>query len=573
MTAADLPANVLQPDEAEGLGPWNPGVKSWIPRRLAPLTTLYRPENVCAGLERVAELQDITGLEPWELVLFRPGRLALHELLIRVTGELSVPDGARYEDLGINFRAMVGVILERDVQPRMAELTAAYEDARRRLKSAIDAELKLFSRDDHRADAWEDKGRSGDGAEAAACAALARVVRALYCRHGHAWGTTELIGNLALDLASNTYGSDEIGRLIGPLVRAAAEREGYRLLPPQAEPMVLNTKGPSASGKSTLRPLQRVMARRLNVDWRDFALISTDIWRKQLLDYSSLGPDFRYGAMLTSDELAIVDRKFDRYMERKAAQGRTPHMLLDRFRFGDFAPAFEKPGQLLSRFGRCVHFFFMLVPPEALVERAWTRALEVGRYKAVDDTLAHSVEAYGGIPRLFLSWVTQNERPVFYEFLDNSVRKGALPRTAAFGSNGRMFVLDVATLLDVRRFRRVNVDAGGPWDLYARVASGDLAPERNADFLVECVRKLDEVVFADRSSGRVWLCMRRGAPAWGDAAEMARAAADPVVRAALAAIGPDLLQRTWTEPGTHQINDLMTPAERVRSLGAWGEAA
>ena len=42
---------------------------------------------------------------------FRPERLAVHELLIRVTADVSVPDGPNYEDLGINFREITETIL------------------------------------------------------------------------------------------------------------------------------------------------------------------------------------------------------------------------------------------------------------------------------------------------------------------------------------------------------------------------------------------------------------------------------------------------------------------------------
>ena len=43
-------------------------------------------------------------------------------------------------------------------------------------------------------------------------------------------------------------------------------------------------------GKSTMRPLQRILAGKLNFPWEELALISPDIWRKFLLDYGSLGP-------------------------------------------------------------------------------------------------------------------------------------------------------------------------------------------------------------------------------------------------------------------------------------------
>src|SRR4029453_8228584 len=102
--------------------------------------------------------------------------------------------------------------------------------------------------------------------------------------------------------AWTAFGSQEIGRLIEPALRTAAATESYRLLPPQERPVVMNTKGPSASGKSTLRPLQRTLAGDIGVSWSDFAVISPDIWRKQLLDYADLGPHYKYGGALTADE-------------------------------------------------------------------------------------------------------------------------------------------------------------------------------------------------------------------------------------------------------------------------------
>ncbi len=162
----------------------------------------------------------------------------------------------------------------------------------------------------------------------------------------------------------------------------------------------MNTKGASASGKSTLRPRQRELAGDIGVRWSEFALISPDIWRKQLLDYATLGPAYKYGGAFTGEELQIVDKKLDRYMARKAERGEMTHLLIDRFRFDSFAPDSDEAGSnLLTRFGHDVYLFFMITPPESLVERAWKRGLEIGRYKAVDDTLAHGIEAYAGMPR------------------------------------------------------------------------------------------------------------------------------------------------------------------------------
>src|SRR5260370_10074053 len=98
-------------------------------------------------------------------------------------------------------------------------------------------------------------------------------------------------------------------------------------------------------------------------------------------------------------------------MARKHRRGDMTHLLIDRFRFDSFATNSDEAGSnLLTRFGHTVYLFFMITPPELLVERAWKRGLQVGRYKAVDDTLAHSVEAYAGLPALFFTWVRRTDK-------------------------------------------------------------------------------------------------------------------------------------------------------------------
>ncbi len=126
---------------AAAFGPWNPGLQSRIPHALAHLATIFRPDNVFTPFDQVRELSDLTGLDPVELVVFRPQRLALHEILVRVMADFSVPDGSRIEDLGINFRAIVSTILTQHVEPRMHVVTAAYEEAKSAVTARIDAEL------------------------------------------------------------------------------------------------------------------------------------------------------------------------------------------------------------------------------------------------------------------------------------------------------------------------------------------------------------------------------------------------------------------------------------------------
>jgi hypothetical protein len=399
--------------------------------------------------------------------------------------------------------------------------------------------------------------------------ALAKVISALLVRHGRVWGGRELVASLAADLVCNDLGGDMIGHLVGPWLIEAAKAEGYALLPRQDLPVVMNTKGASASGKSTLRPLQKALAGDVGVRWSDFALISPDIWRKQLLDYGTLGDAYKYGGAFTGEELQIVDQKLDRYMARKAERGDMSHLLIDRFRFDSFAPDSAEAGSnLLTRFGRVVYLFFMITPPESLVERAWKRGLDVGRYKAVDDTLAHGVQAYSGMPQLFFTWIQRTDKLVHFEFLDNSVELGDPPRTVAFGWNDTLNVLDVKCLLDVERYRRVDIDASGPESLYRNPKL--LAAELNAAFLKACVDRFRDVNFAMQSTGLVYARLTRGTPVWVCRSLLEQACADSDTRAGLlAAVAAifDVAQTASHEPT--RLRDMLD-AGRIHTLGSWG---
>ena len=537
-------------------GPWNPGIHSQVPREFRYLCTLFRPENSFTSAAAATELRQLTGLPLCDLAVLRPQRLVLHELMIRVMADYAVPTGERIGDLGINFREMTNRLFHRHIEPQMESIAAEYAAVRRGLMTQISAAITgmtaprikprsgWFKRQavpatvsvepwgpqqiaecEHQAAAGDDPLRR------AAYRSLARVMAALFTTNGGAWGTPELIGSLAADMACNTHGSDAVGRKIEPMIRAGATAEGYALLPRQERPVIINTKGPSASGKSSLRPLQRKMAGDIGVRWADFALISPDIFRKQLLDYDSLGSAYKYAGAFTSEELQMVDQKLDRYMARKQARAEMAHLLIDRFRFDSFAPDSDEAGSnLLTRFGDSVYLFFVITPPQQLVERAWMRGLEFGRYKAVDDTLAHSVEAYAGMPNVFFTWVQRADKRIRIEFLDNSVPFGQLPKTVAFGDNYTLNVLDVDKLLDIERFGRVNVDATSPAELYPDRRL--LSPEHNLRFLKRCIQAFREVNFADQKTGRIYLRVRNGVAVLGNTLE------NPVLSMAVASGTP-----------------------------------
>jgi hypothetical protein len=284
-----------------------------------------------------------------------------------------------------------------------------------------------------------------------------------------------------------------------------------------------------------------------------------------------LGDAYKYGGPFTGEELHIVDLKLDRYMARKAERGEMPHLLIDRFRFDSFAPDSSEAGSnLLTRFGREIYLFFMITPPESLVERAWNRGLEFGRYKSVDDTLAHGIHAYAGMPQLLFTWIQRTDKRVHFEFLDNSVRLGEQPRTVAFGWNDTLNVLDVKCLLDIERYRRVNIDAGSPEVLYGNTQL--LAPERNTGFFRECVGRFREVNFATQAAGCVYARLVGGKPVAVDRQMLAQACTDPDTRAGLMAAAPAIFDAApLALPSPAHLRE-MIDAARIHTLGAWGRA-
>ena len=488
---------------------WNPGLESTIPAELRPLSTFLRPENVLTGAAEAREIHGLTGLPEPDFVVFRASRLALHEVLVRMTAEISIPDSDRIEQLGINFREMTGRVMAR-LAPRIPAWDAIQAKCRKEALAVIAPRLDKLASEAAATEAarWRDASQ-GSPTERIAMRALGRVVSSILVRHGRLWGPREVIAQVAAGMAANECASLAIGEALEKPFFEAVKAEGFRVLPPQREPIVMNTKGASASGKTTIRPLQRRLAKEIGADWADFALVSPDIWRKQLLDYGSLGDAYKYAGPFTGEELRIVDQKLDAYMEKKAQAGRMTHLLIDRFRFDSFAPHSDEAGSnLLTRFGRTVYLFFMITSPASLVQRAWNRGLEVGRYKAVDDTLAHAVEAYTGMPGLFFTWAQRPDKRVHFEFLDNEVPAGQRPVTVAYGWNRDITILDEKPLIDVERFRHIDVNARSPEALFAKNGAGDA--NRDSAFIRECVKRFDRVRFADPAQGRIHREIVRG---------------------------------------------------------------
>ena len=559
---------------------WNPEIRSTLPAEYLPLSTMFRPENVFTSIETANELSGFTGLPVQQLICFRPERLVVHELLIRVSADIFVSDGSKYEDLGVNFRAVVAQILNVYIEPEIEQIKARFEHLREECDAMIRAQLeselftpvarnaprksgfslaRLFGtkpakvksvaresteqRHQRLLSGWQQQAKSNtDDLSAAVFAALSQIANALIIKHGRIIGDIELLSSLASAMVCNQHGSKIIGEMIVPCIRQAIEKEAYRSLPAQAEPVVINVKGASASGKSTMRPLQQKHIEKLGLSWQDFALISPDIWRKYLLDYDSLGGARKYAGTLAGDEIPIIDKKLDLYIGKKSAAGEISHLLIDRFRFDSFAPGqdSEQGSNLLTRFGHTIYLLFIVTPPPATVERAWLRGQQVGRYKAVDDLLHHNVEAFTGIPVLLFTWALRRDKTVYYEFLDNSVAHRQTPKTIAFGLNEEMYIVDFKCMLDIVRYTRINIEAINPEDVYP--SAEKMRAEANTAFVVDCAQKIPRINFVERSSGLVYACMESGRMQWVDREQLQSVIADDETRAGLLAMAPRLLQ-------------------------------
>lgn len=590
-----MPTDAAQDSPGSGgFHAWSPGIEPSLPRSVRPLATVFRRENVEQSFREIEELADFSGLPAVQLALFRPERLVVHEVMVRVMADLCVPIGSVYADHGVNFRAIVARILHEGIDAHLPDIAARVSALRAEADVLLDGEIAALLDDPApqrtpgrrwffgsrepapRVDAATPEERQAralrrlsehqdgdDSLEGAVREALHAVVASVSARQGVLIRDRALLRRLAGILVSNGAGSRRVGQAIEPLIESVVAQAGYRRLTPQPRPVVMNVKGASASGKSTIRPYQRRLAERIGADWSDFAVITPDVWRKFLLDYDSLGEARRYAGPLTGHEIEIVDAKLDRYMARKAADGRMSHLLIDRFRFDSFAlePRAGGASQLLTRFGDRIYLQFMVTPPEATVERAWKRGEQFGRYKAVEDLLAHNVEAFGGMPRLFFLWALRRDKTVFFEFLDNSVKEGCTPQTIAFGTNDAMTILEPRALIDIDCYRKIDIHARSPAEVYAAV---DRTTEYNAGFLRACLKRLASVRFAERETGRVYARFDGAKLTTVDRAVLARINEDAATRGALLAVGLP-----------HDGGEAVTTSETLRptdtsTLGAWG---
>lgn len=550
---------------------WNPGIGTGIPAEFRLLETIHCPGCVFGDPDQVGEFASLTGLPQEELAAFRPTRLVLHELILRITADIAVAEGEAEEDFGRNFRRIAGKVMDDYIAPRLDAIVRDFEAMQghaealvrkiivetlfapppsaparrfpfglwRKAKPAIDNESP--AEHDHRViSGYKAAGLlATDMLERSVYRGLYRVLGAIAGKRGGVGPDRDLLVAMVTRHVCNNHGSRLVGQAIAPLVDAAIDKEGYARAIDREAPVLISLKGASAAGKSSLRPMLKKLMRENGIEPDGYATISPDIWRRMLIDYDSLGPAYKYAGHFTSRELMVIDGKLDRYIREKAGRAQAiPHLLVDRFRFDSFSG--EQVARVLhdtyAKYVATMYMYFVVTPPEETVERGWQRALERGRYKAVEDFLGHCVEAYAGMPKLLFKWLAYRDFDYRYFFLDNRVPKGTFPKPIALGNRLEMTIHDPVPFIDIRRYERINVHARSRAEVYPRGDTLDIASD--SSFLKECIRRIDTVTFVDGEGSRAYLRARQGRFEVLDASTLTNVLRDDRIAAIIREIAP-----------------------------------
>jgi len=555
---------------------WNPGIESEIPPEYRLLETIYDSKNVSSNIDAIGQLAKETGLSPEELVVFRPDRLALHELIVRVTADIVVLEGEHEEDLGIRFRSIASRIMDAYLVPHLSAFDLTFQTLYQQARIMVDRELaqtlfasrqnqekskpsllsQLFApakkqprnlettqeRQLRVISSFKDRGLSTDDSfESAVYRSLYRVLGSIVSTRGYLGKDKDMLVELITTHICSRYGSRLIGEQVDTWVKQGVKDEGYSLIPDAQNPILISLKGSSAAGKSSLRPMLRQMMHELGIDKDGYGTISPDIWRRLLLDYDSLGEAYKYAGRLTSYEVIIIDAKLDHYIRGKAQHRKsTPHLVVDRFRFDSFAS--EKITRILhstyASYVDTMYMYFVVTPPEDTVERGWERGQVRGRYKSVEDFLGHCIEAYAGMPKLLFKWLANNRPRFVFEFLDNSVAKGNYPTMIARGTQGHMDIFDPIAFINIERYQKINVMARSADMVYPELQVLEVA--KNIGFLQKCIRKIENIRFLDLNSDKVYVTVTSGKYQVTDVELFAVRLLDPDMSSIFLQLAPDI---------------------------------
>ena len=522
---------------------WNPGLSANLPRELSSLETIFQTPNVYTRYDEVQEIAKLTGLKPEHLVGFTSWRLVMHELIVRVSANIHIPEAEHEEDFGINFRRITNDILYQHIAPLYASIEADFQSLSAAIKVEVDRLLaeevmlepkaapivkkgfwpwgkKQVTKQAHLS-SEEIQFKAINQLKTTGLAHTDPLIRAVYKSSyqilGSVASTRGLIGNdrafmsrIICRHALNNYGSFMVGKLIEPAIDSAVSSNAYQLLKRVDKPVIISLKGASAAGKSTLRPLlQKTMGQR-GIESSLYGIISPDIWRRQLLNYESLGANYKYSGRFTSNEVNIIDAKLDRYIRRTGQQNRSiPNILVDRFRFDSFST--EQVQKVLhgtyAKYAHIMYMYFVITPPEDTVERGWIRGQQRGRYKSVEDFLGHSVEAYQGIPKLIFKWLAHTSPRYEFTFFDNSVPKGQFPLTSVTGNQKGIQVFDPMVFVNIERYQKINIYARNLEEVYPSAELMSVA--NNMSFFNQCLKRFPMASFSLTKGSEPYLIVRQ----------------------------------------------------------------
>jgi hypothetical protein len=142
------------------------------------------------------------------------------------------------------------------------------------------------------------------------------------------------------------------------------------------------------------------------------------------------------------------------------------------------------------------------------------------------------------MPKLLFKWTSNRTPRYFFEFLDNSVPKGTYPTLIARGTQGKMQIFQLHSLIDIDRYQRINVLATRPEQVAA--PAQQLRVANNLGFLRQCIKRFALIEFIDRTSERCFLAIRRGSFEICDAQLFQQNLADDTLREAVQLLAPDL---------------------------------
>ena len=521
---------------------WNPGLSTNLPLDLGRLETIFQAPNVYTDYEEVQEIAALTGLKPQHLVGFTSWRLVMHELIVRVGANIHIPEAELEEDLGINFRRITNDILHQHIAPLYPTIEIQFQHLSDCVKLEVDRVLteeimihtppvviKKSVWPWHKKNPTEQPHLSSAEIQFKAINTLKTtglahknpLIKAVYKSSyqilGSIAATRGLIGNDAIFMSRiicrhtlNNYGSYMVGKWIEPAIGTAVIANQYQLLKGVEKPVIISLKGASAAGKSTIRPLLKETMKQRGIESSLYGIISPDIWRRQLLDYESLGPHYKYSGRFTSNEVNIIDGKLDRYIRRVSQQNKSiPNILVDRFRFDSFST--QQIQKVLhgtyAKYAHTMYMYFIITAPQDTVERGWIRGKERGRYKSVEDFLGHSVEAYQGIPKLIFKWLAHTTPQYEFTFFDNSVPKGQFPLTSATGNQKGIQVFDPRVFINIERYQKINIHAQNAQQVYPNEKI--MAVANNMSFFNQCLKRFPSASFSCSHKHQPYLIVRQ----------------------------------------------------------------